>query len=54
VVASALLAPLAILTGATDITVIAAVAVAAIVIHRHRSNLRRVFAGIERRIGQRA
>jgi glycerol-3-phosphate acyltransferase PlsY len=54
VVASALLAPLAILTGATDITVIAAVAVAAIVIHRHRSNLSRVFAGIERRIGQRA
>ena len=54
VVASALLAPLAILTGATDITVIAAFAVAAIVIHRHRANLSRVFAGIERRIGQRA
>jgi glycerol-3-phosphate acyltransferase PlsY len=54
VVASALLPPLAILTGAPDITVIAAVAVAAIVIHRHRSNLSRVFAGIERRIGQRA
>jgi glycerol-3-phosphate acyltransferase PlsY len=54
VVASALLGPLAIATGAEDITVIAAFLVAAIVIHRHRSNLSRVFAGIERRIGQRA
>lgn len=54
VVATALLGPLAYLTGATEITVIAALAVAAIVIHRHRSNLSRVFAGIERRIGQRA
>ena len=54
VIASALLGPLALLTGATELTVVAAFAVAAIVIHRHRSNLSRVFAGIERRIGQRA
>ena len=54
VVASALLGPLALLTGATELTVVAAFVVAAIVIHRHRSNLGRVFAGIERRIGQRA
>jgi glycerol-3-phosphate acyltransferase PlsY len=54
VIASALLGPLAIMTGAADATVLAAFVVAAIVIHRHRSNLSRVFAGIERRIGQRA
>jgi acyl phosphate:glycerol-3-phosphate acyltransferase len=54
VIASAALAPLAYLAGAREFTVIAAAVVAAIVIHRHRSNLGRVFAGIERRIGQRA
>jgi acyl phosphate:glycerol-3-phosphate acyltransferase len=54
VAGSVLLAPLAYLTGAAEVTVIAAVIVAAIVIHRHRSNLRRVFAGIERRLGQNA
>jgi glycerol-3-phosphate acyltransferase PlsY len=54
VVASALLGPLAYATGAPDATVIGAFLVAAIVVHRHRSNLSRVFAGIERRIGQRA
>ena len=54
VVASAMLGPLAYLTGASGITVIGAFMVAAIVIHRHRSNLGRVFAGIEPRIGQRA
>jgi glycerol-3-phosphate acyltransferase PlsY len=54
VAGSVLLAPLAYLTGAPEMTVIAAGIVAAIVIHRHRSNLRRVFAGIERRIGQSA
>jgi len=54
VVASAVLGPLAYLTGSSEFTVIAAFVVAAIVIHRHRSNLGRVFAGIERRIGQRA
>ena len=54
VAGSLLLAPLAYLTGASEVTVIAAVIVAAIVVHRHRSNVRRVFAGVERRIGQRA
>ncbi|MCM3881931.1 MAG: glycerol-3-phosphate 1-O-acyltransferase PlsY [Vicinamibacterales bacterium] len=54
VVATALLGPLAMLAGAADVTVVAAFVVAAIVIHRHRSNLSRVFAGIERRIGQSA
>ena len=54
VAGSIVLPPLAYLTGAPDVTVIAAIIVAAIVLHRHRSNLRRVVAGIERRIGQRA
>ncbi|HEV3217327.1 MAG TPA: glycerol-3-phosphate 1-O-acyltransferase PlsY [Vicinamibacterales bacterium] len=54
VIASALLGPLAYLTGSPGITVIAAVIVAGIVIERHRSNLGRVMAGVERRIGQRA
>ena len=54
VVASALLGPLAFLTGSPGITVIGALIVAAIVIERHRPNLERVAAGVERRIGQRA
>ena len=54
VVASALLGPLAYLTGSPAITVIGALIVAAIVIERHRANLARVAAGVERRIGQRA
>jgi acyl phosphate:glycerol-3-phosphate acyltransferase len=54
VAGSIILAPLAYITGAGEMTVIAAVIVAAIVAHRHRSNLRRVFAGVERRLGQRA
>jgi len=54
VAGSVILAPLAYVTGADEVTVIAAVIVAAIVVHRHRSNLRRVFAGIERRLGQNA
>jgi acyl phosphate:glycerol-3-phosphate acyltransferase len=54
VVASALLGPLAYFTGSPGITVIGASIVAAIVIERHRSNLGRVVAGVERRIGQRA
>jgi glycerol-3-phosphate acyltransferase PlsY len=49
-----ILAPLAYVLGGSDVTVIAAIIVAAIVVHRHRSNLKRVFAGIERRIGQSA
>ena len=54
VAGSVMLAPLAYMYGAPEVTVIAAVIVAAIVVHRHRSNLRRVFAGIERRLGQSA
>ena len=54
VAGSVMLAPLAYLYGAPEVTVIAAIIVAAIVVHRHRSNLRRVFAGIERRLGQNA
>jgi glycerol-3-phosphate acyltransferase PlsY len=49
-----ILPPLAYVFGEPEVTVIAAVIVAGIVIHRHRSNLKRVFAGIERRIGQSA
>lgn len=54
VAGSVILAPLAYVTGAPEVTVVAAAVVAAIVTHRHRTNLRRVFAGIERRLGQRA
>jgi glycerol-3-phosphate acyltransferase PlsY len=54
VVASVTLGPLAYVTGASALTVIAAALAAAIVVHRHRANLSRVSAGIERRIGQRA
>jgi len=54
VIASVMLGPLAYFTGAPEFVVLAAVLVATIIIHRHRSNLGRVFAGIERRIGQRA
>jgi glycerol-3-phosphate acyltransferase PlsY len=54
VAGSMILPPLADLFGAPGVTVVAAVFVVAIVIHRHRSNLRRVFAGIERRLGQSA
>jgi glycerol-3-phosphate acyltransferase PlsY len=54
VAGSIMLAPLAYLTGAAEATIIAATIVAAIILHRHRSNLRRVFAGVERRLGQNA
>jgi glycerol-3-phosphate acyltransferase PlsY len=54
VVASALLGPLAYATGSSEMVVVAALIVAAIVIERHRSNLGRVIAGVERRIGQQA
>jgi glycerol-3-phosphate acyltransferase PlsY len=53
VIATAVVGPLALLAGAADATVVAAFVAAAIVVHRHRSNLSRVLAGIERRIGQR-
>jgi glycerol-3-phosphate acyltransferase PlsY len=54
VVASAFLGPLAYVTGSPVIVVIGATIAAAIVIERHRANLGRVMAGVERRIGQRA
>ena len=54
VAGSIILVPLVYMTGAPEMTGIAAIMVAAIVTHRHRSNLRRVFAGIERRLGQSA
>jgi acyl phosphate:glycerol-3-phosphate acyltransferase len=54
VVASAVLGPVAYFTGSRGIVVVGALIVAAIVIERHRANLGRVVAGIERRIGQRA
>ena len=54
VAGSVMLAPLAYVFGGPPVVVIAAALAAAIVVHRHRSNLRRVFAGIERRIGQSA
>ena len=52
VIASAVLPVLVYATGAPAITVIGAVIIAAIVIERHRANLARVAAGVERRLGQ--
>jgi glycerol-3-phosphate acyltransferase PlsY len=54
VAGTVILPPLAYLFDAPGVTVVAAAVVAAIVVHRHRSNLRRVVTGIERRLGQRA
>ena len=54
VVASAALGPLAYLTGAPPVTVLAAIVAAVIVIERHHSNIGRIMGGVERRIGQRA
>jgi len=50
---SMVLPPLAYLMGAPEMTVLAAVVVSAIVLHRHRSNFNRILSGIERRLGQR-
>jgi len=52
VVATTLLGPIAYFTGAPGVTVAGAFIVAAIIIERHRANLRRVMAGVERRFGQ--
>lgn len=54
VVASAALPPLAYVTQAPGPVVAGALAAATLVIFRHRSNLARLQAGTERRIGQRA
>ncbi len=53
VVATLTLGPLAYLTDAPPSVVVAAVASAALVVERHRSNLARLQAGTERRFGQR-
>ena len=52
--AAVALPPLVYLVGAPTASVVAAVAVSAIVIGRHRMNLSRLLAGTERRLGQRA
>lgn len=54
VIASALLGPLAYLTGSPFVTVLGAIIIGALIVQRHRSNLARILAGSERRIGQRA
>jgi glycerol-3-phosphate acyltransferase PlsY len=53
VVASMLLGPLVYATGAPMVIVVGAAIASGIIVQRHRSNLSRVFAGIERRLGQR-
>jgi glycerol-3-phosphate acyltransferase PlsY len=53
VVASAMLGPLAYVTGSPGIAVIGAFLAGAVVIQRHHTNLSRVISGVERRIGQR-
>lgn len=53
VIASALLGPLAYLTGSPFVTVLGAIIVGGLIVQRHRSNLARIMAGSERRIGQR-
>ena len=52
--ASVALPPIAWLTGAPGAVVIAAAATAALIVFRHRGNLRRLLAGTERRMGRRS
>jgi acyl phosphate:glycerol-3-phosphate acyltransferase len=54
VMGSVMLAPLAYVTDAPRDVVIAAVVAGAIIVERHRGNVSRLVAGVERRIGQRA
>jgi acyl phosphate:glycerol-3-phosphate acyltransferase len=54
VVGSVMLGPLAYLTHAPAPVVVGAVVAGAIVLERHRANVGRLLAGVERRIGQRA
>lgn len=54
VLASAALPPIAYAMGAPPSIVMAALAAAALIVFRHRSNLARVWLGTERRIGVRA
>jgi glycerol-3-phosphate acyltransferase PlsY len=53
IVATVMLGPLAYALHAPDAAVVAAGASAAVIVFRHRANLARVWAGTERRIGQR-
>jgi len=52
-VASIALPPLAYVTGSATASVLAACGASAIIVFRHRSNVRRLWAGTERRIGVR-
>lgn len=54
VLASMVLPPIAYATGSAESTVAAAIAAAALIVFRHRSNLARVWLGTERRLGVRA
>jgi len=54
VLASIALPPLAYAAGGPMATVVAAIAAAAIIVFRHRSNITRLLAGTERRLGVRA
>jgi glycerol-3-phosphate acyltransferase PlsY len=51
VLAALTLPPAAYLSGSATGTVVAAVAAAALIVFRHRTNLRRLRAGVERRVG---
>jgi glycerol-3-phosphate acyltransferase PlsY len=53
VLASAALPPLAWAIGSSTATVVTAAAAAALILFRHRSNLTRLRAGTERRLGAR-
>jgi glycerol-3-phosphate acyltransferase PlsY len=54
VMASLALPPIAYATGSPSSSVAAAAGVASLIVFRHRSNLRRVLAGTERRLGMQA
>ena len=54
VVASVMLGPLAYVTHAPQDVVVGAVITGVIVVERHRANIGRLVAGVERRIGERA
>ncbi len=53
IVASIVLPPLAYATGSSTPSVLAACGASAIIVFRHRSNVARLWAGTERRIGVR-
>lgn len=53
VIATAALPPLALVTGASWAVVVGGAIAAALIVVRHRSNLARIHAGTERRIGER-